>query len=143
MTGVDGALLGERGEHVEAARPLHPHVGDDQVVAARLRPLDGAGAVVDRFDLVALAAQDLAEQIARDAIVLGDQHPRRAASSPALPPRAAATRRPAGPARGSRTKNVEPLPGSLSTEMVPPSAAVSWRQMARPRPVPLPRPLVV
>ena len=48
-----------------------------------------------------------------------------------------------GPWRGSRTKNVDPLPASLSTEIVPPSAAVSWRQIARPSPVPLPRPLVV
>ena len=31
---MPGALLGERRQHVEAARPLHAHVGHDQVVAA-------------------------------------------------------------------------------------------------------------
>ena len=70
-------LARERGQHVEAARAFHAHVGDDQVVAALLRALDRARAVVDRLDLVALAAQDLAQQIARDPIVLGDQHARR------------------------------------------------------------------
>src|SRR5215471_13130502 len=45
--------------------------------------------------------------------------------------------------RGSVSRNRLPLPGSLSTEMRPPSAPASSLQMARPRPVPLPRPLVV
>ena len=140
---MDGALLDERGQHVEAARPLHAHVADDQIVAAFLGALDGAGAVVDRLDLVAFAPQDLAQQIARDAIVLRHQHARRRlrhARPPAARGRDSAT---GGPWCGSRTKKVDPLPAALSTVMVPPSATVSWRQMARPRPVPLPRPLVV
>jgi hypothetical protein len=139
-----GRLLGEGLEHVEPARALHAHVGDHQVVALGGRALDGAGAVVDRLDREALAAQDLAQQIARHAIVLGDQH-----AGHARPPAAPATTRARGsapdgaPSRGRRTKKVDPWPGWLSTEMVPPSAAVSCRQIARPRPVPLPRPLVV
>ena len=135
-------LARERREHVEPARALHAHVRDDQIVAALLRPLHRARAVIDRLDLVPFAAQDLAQQIARHAIVLRDQHLRRPrhARPPAARGRDSAT---GGPWRGSRTKNVEPLPAALSTEIVPPSAAVSCRQMARPRPVPLPRPLVV
>jgi len=96
----------------------------------------------DGLDGVALAPEDLAEQIAGDPIVLGHQHARWRghARAPAARGRDSAT---GGPCRGNRMKKVEPLPASLSTEIAPPSAAVSWRQIARPRPVPLPRPLVV
>ena len=78
MTGVAGAFS-VKAEHIEPARALHPNVRDDQVVAAvaRLRPFDCSGAVVDGIDLIPFAAQDLAQQIARDAIVLGHQHARR------------------------------------------------------------------
>ena len=37
---------------------------------------------------------------------------------------------------GSVNQKVLPSPGSLSTPSVPPMAVTSWRQMARPRPVP-------
>ena len=70
---MPGAFSVNAFKHVEAARPLHAHVGDDQIVAARGGALDRARAVVDGLDVEALAAQDLAQQIARDAIVLGDQ----------------------------------------------------------------------
>ena len=75
-------------QHVEAARALHAHVRHHQVVApvAASRALDRAGPVVDRVDFVAVRPQDLAQQIARDPIVLGHQHPGRGAHArPAAP----------------------------------------------------------
>ena len=42
----------------------------------------------------------------------------------------------AGTASGRPTVNVLPIPGSLASATVPPMSSVSWRQMARPSPVP-------
>jgi len=127
MTGVPGALSVNALSTSRPLEPLHAHVRDDQVVAAGGRALDRARAVVDRFDVETFAAQDLAQQIARDAIVLGDQHAHAHARlggtgairhfrtftfaharTPPVATRGASRRRPAHPWRGKRTKNVDP-----------------------------------
>ena len=115
--GRGGRLGRERRQHVEAAGPLHPHVGDDQVVAAvaALGALDGVDAVVDRLDLVPLAAQDLAQQVARDAVVLGDQHARDGG----------------GHARPPLCARPEPVPGSVRRrERISPPPG--WATIGRP-----------
>ncbi len=104
-------------------------------------PFDGHRAVVDRLHAEALGAQDLAQQIPGDGVILGHQYP-----GHALPPAATSGRASlAGgcPRSGRRTVNTDPSPAVLSTSILPPSDATSSRQIASPRPVPLPRPLVV
>src|SRR5262249_41527813 len=128
-----GLRLLKRLQHLEAAGAFHAHVGDHEVVLRSFGARDRGRAVVGGVDLVAFAAQDLAKQIARDVVIFHDQNTGQAA----LLPRTGWER------RGSVTVKIEPLPGSLSTEMRPPSAWASSLQIARPRPVPLPRPLVV
>src|SRR5262249_16425116 len=123
----------KRLQDLESARAFHAHVGDHEVVSRAFGARDRGRAVVGGIDVVAFAPQNLAEQIARDVVVFHHQNTGQAA----LLPRTACER------PGSVTVKTEPLPGSLSTEMRPPSASASSLQIARPRPVPLPRPLVV
>ena len=112
ITGVVGRALREGLEDVEPARALHAHVGHHEIVAARDGALDRARAVVDGVDLVALAAQDLAQQIARDAIVLGDED-----ACHALPPRdAGITHTPLSITRGPPTRRA---PAALRRRLGP------------------------
>ncbi len=74
-------FFGEGAQHVQPADPLHAHIRQDQIVASASRSLDGGRAVVHGFDIETLAAQDLAQQIARDRVVFDHQH-----SSHATPP---------------------------------------------------------
>src|SRR5207253_5682874 len=99
------------------------HVGDHEVVVRSLGARDRGRAIVGGVDLVAFAAQDFAEQIASNVVVFDHQNTGQAA----LLPRTGWER------RGSVTVKTEPLPGSLSTEMRPPSARASSLQIARPR----------
>ena len=134
-------LFGKGAQHIHAAHSFHADVGNHQVIAPGCGPLDRGRAVVHRVDRKALGTQDLAQEIARDGVVLDHQNSGHAAPW-------AATRGDAGsawvaPPRGRDRVKAEPWPGVLSTAMVPPRALANSRQMARPNPVPLPRPLVV
>src|SRR5262249_49351354 len=121
-----GLRLLEGPEYLESAGAFHAYVGDHEVVSRSPGAGDRGRTVVGSVDLVAFAAQDLAQQIARDVVIFHDQNTGQAA----LLPRTGWER------RGSVTVKTEPLPGSLSTEMRPPSACASSLQIARPRPVP-------
>ena len=134
-------LFGKGTQHLHAAHSFHADVGDHQVIAPGCGPLDRGRAIVHRVDSKTFGTQDLAQEVARDGVVLDDQN-----SGHAAPP--AATRGDAVsvwvvPLRGRRRVKAEPWPGVLSTAMVPPKALANSRQMAKPNPVPLPRPLVV
>jgi hypothetical protein len=58
---------------------------------------------------------------------------RSAERSPSSPSTAAS---PGSARTGSVKRNSEPMPGALRTPIVPPISSTSWREIARPRPVP-------
>src|SRR5262249_42112808 len=110
----------KRGQHVHAAGAVaEPHVEDDEVVRALARAPDRLVARGERLDLVALAAHDLFEQLASDAIVLANEYWGAAHD---------AWRSLAVSARGKMMVKVEPRPGALSTVIRPPRAVASSRQ---------------
>ena len=147
MTGVSGACSVNARSTVEAVRRdpcARPRPPDRSGRAAGA--LDGDRAVVDRVDLEALAAQDLA--------AAGRARPRRprppapgscsappAAARQRARPRLAARGRPAqGQAHGEGRALARARSRPRCARRAPPTSS---RQIARPRPVPLPRPLVV
>ena len=131
MTGVRRRLAGEGGQHVEAARAFHAHVGDDQIVAPVLRRARWRRRRrrPPRPRSLRRAGSRTADRGRRDR----PRRPARASGAHARPParcprRAAgdsATRAVPGAAGGRRTST--PCPAALSTEMVPPSAARQLR----------------
>ena len=131
------ALL-ERGQHVHAAGAVaQPHVGDDEVVVALAGARDRLVARRPAPRRSCPSRRRISSSSSR-ATASSSHDQDRGVIDALMRALCASTRRAAGV-----TVKVEPRPGALSTVMRPPSAVASSRQMARPRPVPLPRPLVV
>ena len=74
--GDAGPEGGDSPEHREPIQPGHAQVEEGEVDGVGLAHGEGFGAVRRRAHLVALAGQDLTEQIAGDRIVVGHQQPR-------------------------------------------------------------------
>jgi hypothetical protein len=64
-------------QQLEAAHVGHLHVGDDQVVAAALQLAEGALAVLDGADEVALHGEEVGQDLADHLLVIDDEDARR------------------------------------------------------------------
>ncbi len=121
--GQVGLRLVQALEDAEAVEAGHPEVHQDEVEGLVLGHAHARLAAVGHAHPVALAIEGLGEQLARDLVVVGDEDERARAHR-------------TGPAAGRITRNVLPVPSSLSTSIWPLCSRTIWDVMKSPSPVP-------
>ena len=126
--------LGEQVQPLSASRRMSSRTATGRTRRRTRGPRRGSG----REDLEPDPRGLLVEEQV-DGVVLDDEHGERSGRAPRDSGRLGSSAR--GRRGGSTAKNVEPTPGSLRTETLPPSSSASFRDSGRPEPGPLDPPL--